>query len=146
MTLTELWNLVGVADTALMIVAALVVVAGILGMMTSILASLNERRREMAILRSVGARAHHVFSSDGRRGGFARARGNPGRRVPLPCAGRCWAPSIAQRLGIDIAIRPPTLQDIQILVAVISSALLVGTLPAFRAYRNSLSDGLQLRT
>src|SRR6185437_8697377 len=60
--LDQLWQLVGVADTALMIVAAFVVLAGLLGMLTSILTSLNERRREMAILRSVGARPRHVFT------------------------------------------------------------------------------------
>ena len=58
--LTQLWDLVAVADTALMVVAAFVVLAGLLGMLTAILTSLNERRREMAILRSVGARPGHV--------------------------------------------------------------------------------------
>jgi putative ABC transport system permease protein len=60
--LTQLWNLVGIADTALMIIAAFVVLAGLLGMLTAILTSLNERRREMAILRSVGAQPRHVFT------------------------------------------------------------------------------------
>ena len=35
--LSQLWELVGVADTALMIVAAFVVLAGLLGMLTAIL-------------------------------------------------------------------------------------------------------------
>ena len=39
--LTQLWNLVGIADTALMIIAAFVVLAGLLGMLTAILTSLN---------------------------------------------------------------------------------------------------------
>ena len=60
--LSQLWNLVGIADTALMIVAGFVVLAGLLGMLTAILTSLNERRREMAILRSVGAQPRHVFT------------------------------------------------------------------------------------
>lgn len=145
-TLTELWNLVGVADTALLIISALVVAAGILGMMTSILASLNERRREMAILRSVGARAHHVFSLLVAEAGLLALTGTAAGAClcyVLVAAGR---PLLTRTLGIDIAIRPPTVQDVQILVAVISAALLAGALPALRAYRNSLSDGLQLRT
>ncbi len=51
--LSQLWELVGVADSALAVIAAFVVLAGLLGMLTAILTSLNERRREMAILRSV---------------------------------------------------------------------------------------------
>ncbi len=55
-TLQELWGLVGVAETALAAVSLMVVATALLGMMTMILSTLNERRREMAILRSVGAR------------------------------------------------------------------------------------------
>ena len=54
--LQELWGLVGTAETALSVVSAMVVATALLGMVTMILTTLNERRREMAILRSVGAR------------------------------------------------------------------------------------------
>ena len=60
--LQQLWQLVGVAEKALMVVSAFVVVVGLFGMLTTLMTSLNERRREMAILRSVGARPAHVFS------------------------------------------------------------------------------------
>ena len=42
-------------------VSVLVVVVGLAGMLVALLTSLSERRREMAILRSVGARPMHVF-------------------------------------------------------------------------------------
>jgi putative ABC transport system permease protein len=145
-TLTQLWNLVGVADTALIIVSAFVVAAGLLGMMTSILAGLNERRREMAILRSVGARAHHVFTLLVAEAGLLALAGTTAGVClcyALVAAARTF---LGAHLGIDIPIRPPGAQDIQILIAVIVSALCVGMIPAFRAYRNTLSDGLQLRT
>jgi putative ABC transport system permease protein len=87
--LTQLWNLVGIADTALMIVAAFVVLAGLLGMLTAILTSLNERRREMAILRSVGAQPRHVFSM--RRPLLRPAvRGEAGAREPIRNLSRSW--------------------------------------------------------
>ena len=59
--LQQLWGLVGVAETALGAVAAMVVVTALLGMATMVLATLNERRREMAILRSVGATPAHIM-------------------------------------------------------------------------------------
>ncbi|MBE3999514.1 FtsX-like permease family protein, partial [Vibrio parahaemolyticus] len=43
-------------------VSGFVVIAGLLGMLSSLLTSLQERRREMAILRAMGARPRHVFS------------------------------------------------------------------------------------
>ena len=43
-------------------VSGMVVVTALLGMVTMILTTLNERRREMAILRSVGARPLTILS------------------------------------------------------------------------------------
>ena len=59
--LQELWGLVGTAETALAAVSTMVVVTALLGMVTMILTTLNERRREMAILRSVGARPSTIL-------------------------------------------------------------------------------------
>jgi putative ABC transport system permease protein len=145
-TLAGLWKLVGTADLALRAVSTFVVVAGLLGMMTSILASLNERRREMAILRSVGARPRQVFGLLVTEAGllaFAGTLVGTGLSYGLLLAAR---PLIASRFGVDIAVRPPTIQDLSILCTIIVAALVVGAIPALRAYRNTLSDGLQLRT
>ena len=54
--LQELWGIVGIAETALLAVSAMVVVTAFIGMMATIFSSLNERRREMAIFRAMGAR------------------------------------------------------------------------------------------
>ena len=61
MALAELWGLMGVAEDALLVVSACVVVVGLFGMLAVLLTGLNERRRELAILRSVGARPGHLF-------------------------------------------------------------------------------------
>ncbi len=53
--------MMSVAEQALMAVSGFVVIAGLLGMLSSLLTSLQERRREMAILRAMGARPRHVF-------------------------------------------------------------------------------------
>ena len=60
--LQELWGLVGTAETALAAVSGMVVLTALLGMVTMILTTLNERRREMAILRSVGATPVTILS------------------------------------------------------------------------------------
>ncbi|HET6473532.1 MAG TPA: ABC transporter permease, partial [Pseudomonadales bacterium] len=60
--LQELWDLVGVGERALLVVGAMVVFSGLTGMLIGILSTLNERRREIAILRSVGARPAHIFA------------------------------------------------------------------------------------
>lgn len=143
--LTQLWNLVGIADTALMIVAAFVVLAGLLGMLTAILTSLNERRREMAILRSVGARPRHVFTLLVTEAGLLAGSG-----VTLGVAltyGLLFAaqPILARSYGIFLQPTGLSGYDVALLGSIIGAALLMGAWPAWRAYRNTLSDGLTIR-
>lgn len=143
--LSQLWNLVGIADTALMIVAAFVVLAGLLGMLTAILTSLNERRREMAILRSVGARPRHVFTLLVAEAGILAGAGvaaGTGLMYLLVAAAR---PVLENRFGIFLEVGGLRSYDLAILGAVVLAGLLMGALPAWRAYRNTLSDGLTLR-
>lgn len=144
-TLTQLWELVGVADTALMIVAAFVVLAGLLGMVTAILTSLNERRREMAILRSVGAQPRHVFSLMAAEAGLLAIVGIVGGVLLMYLLLIAGAPVLEQKFGVVVTPGVLSLQDAGVLGAIFACALLMGLLPAARAYRNTLSDGLQIR-
>ena len=143
--LTQLWNLVGIADTALMVVAAFVVLAGLLGMLTAILTSLNERRREMAILRSVGARPRHVFTLLVAEAGILATAG-VAAGVAL-CYGLMYAakPLLERRFGLFLEPGGLSGYDIALLAAIIAAALVMGALPAWRAYRNTLADGLTPR-
>lgn len=143
--LTQLWNLVGIADTALMIVAAFVVLAGLLGMLTAILTSLNERRREMAILRSVGARPRHVFTLLVTEAGLLASLGvlcGVSLTYALLFAAK---PILASNYGIFLQPTGLTGYDVALLGSIIAAALLMGAWPAWRAYRNTLSDGLTIR-
>lgn len=143
--LSQLWELVGVADTALLVVAAFVVFAGLLGMLTAILTSLNERRREMAILRSVGARPRHIFSLMVLEAGMLATLGVVAGIALTYLALAAAQPVLQDRFGVYIAIRGLSAADLAILGAIVLSGVAIGLIPAVRAYRNTLSDGLQLR-
>jgi putative ABC transport system permease protein len=143
--LSQLWDLVGIADTALAIVAAFVVLAGLMGMLTAILTSLNERRREMAILRSVGARPRHVLALMLIEAGVLASAGvfvGTALTYALILIGR---PLLEQRFGIFVRVMGLSRYEINVLIAIVLAALMMGLFPALRAYRNSLSDGLQVR-
>lgn len=145
MALSQLWQLVGIADKALMIVALFVVLAGLLGMLTAILTSLNERRREMAILRSVGARPRHVFSLLVMEAGMLALLGVALGVVLTYALLFAARPLLAQQFGIFITLGGLSLRDLGILGGIVLAALLMGLVPAWRAYRNALSDGLTPR-
>ncbi len=143
--LQQLWDLVGVVEIALLAISGFVVLGGLLGMLTAILTSLNERRREMAILRSVGARPWHIFGLLVSEAGLLALAGVILGFATLYLLLAGLAPLIEERFGIFVALRPPGQWDLTIAGVVIAAALLMGVLPAWRAYRNALSDGLTIR-
>jgi len=143
--LKQLWDLVAVADRALMVVAAFVVLAGLLCMLTAILVSLNERRREMAILRSVGARPRHVFSLLVSEAGLLATAGvlaGIAITYALLAAARPW---LAAHYGIFVPVTGLNALDVALLGGIVVAALVMGLFPAWRAYRNTLADGLTIR-
>jgi len=143
--LQELWGLMGAAEKALVTISAFVVLTGLIGMLTVILTSLNERRREMAILRSVGARPIHIFALlVSEAGGFATAGSLIGV-ILFYLIQFIARPMIESRFGLYISIGPPTLYDISIVALVIAAGFLMGMVPAYRAYRYSLADGMTIR-
>jgi len=143
--LSELWGLIGVAEKALLLVSAFVVVVGLFGMLTSLLTGLEERRREMAILRSVGARPGHVFALIMGEAGFLTLLGVVLGLLSLYLLLSIARPFVETRYGIFIGLAGPTGHEMRLLAAILAAGLLAGVLPAWRAYRLSLADGLSIR-
>jgi putative ABC transport system permease protein len=144
-TLYELWGLIGTAETALMVVSIMVVITALLGMTTMILATLNERRREIAILRSVGAGPGTVVGLLMSEAGLLTLAG--------VIAGVCLTylglfalqPLIDDLYGLYLEITPPTLTEVGALGLILVGGIAAGLLPALRAYRQSLADGMMVR-
>ncbi|KJY82011.1 peptide ABC transporter permease [Vibrio galatheae] len=143
--LHELWGMMSVAEQALMAVSVFVVFAGLLGMLSSLLTSLQERRREMAILRAMGARPRHVFRllilEASALTFVGLLVGTLGLYTLLTVAG----PIIQQSYGINLQMSALSQYEWTLLAAVQLAGTIIGLIPAFRAYRQSLSDGMTIR-
>ncbi len=143
--LHELWGMMSVAEQALLAVSGFVVVAGLLGMLSSLLTSLQERRREMAILRAMGARPRHVFVllvSEATALTFAGIiTGIAGLYALLAVI----KPFIQHQYGISIELSFLTSYEWMLMGLVLIAGVIIGFIPAFRAYRQSLADGMTIR-
>ncbi|KOO04096.1 ABC transporter permease [Vibrio hepatarius] len=143
--LHELWGMMSVAEQALMAVSAFVVIAGLLGMLSSLLTSLQERRREMAILRAMGARPRHVFSLL-----ILEASSLTFIGILLGTFSLYWllfvaAPFIQQSYGINLSVITLSNYELSLLALVQLAGTVIGFIPALRAYKQSLSDGMTIR-
>ena len=143
--LQELWDLMGVAERALLAVSALVVLVGLSGMVTVMLAGLNERRRELAILRSVGARPYQLFALLMSESGLLALLGAAGGVALLYLGLAVGQPWIETRFGLHLAMSALSVREWLLLGVVVGAGTLVGALPGYRAYRYSLADGMTVR-
>ncbi|WP_160063928.1 ABC transporter permease [Psychromonas sp. L1A2] len=145
LALQELWEFFSLAEVALSIVTVFVVLVGLLGMLSIILMSLNERRREMAILRSVGARPGHIFSLIIGEAGFVCFAGILLGIALLYLLLLILQSPLASYYGFYLDINMLTSNDLLILAIIQISALLIALIPGWLIYKYSLSDGMSIK-
>ena len=144
--LQELWQIVGIAETALLGVSAMVVVTALIGMMATMFSSLNERRREMAIFRAMGARPGTIMGLLLLEAALMAAIG-AALGLGLLYAGLVIAqPIMDQAFGLWLPIKAPGLLEIRVLAGVVGAGAIVSLVPAIRAYRFSLADGMMVKS
>ncbi|MGF1911193.1 ABC transporter permease [Vibrio kasasachensis] len=143
--LHELWGMMSIAEQTLMVVSGFVVVAGLLGMLSSLLTSLQERRREMAILRTMGARPRHIFSLLILEASVLTFIGILVGITMLYALLALIGPIVAQYYGIQLPLIMLSYYELGLIAAVQISGTVIGIFPALRAYRQSLSDGMTIR-
>ena len=143
--LNELWSIVGVVENTLLLVAGMIVVIGLSGMIVAVWAGLNERRRELAILRSVGASPVDVIVLLGLEGLLLTALGVTLGYGLLTVLSLAAAPWMQARFGVVVPAWPGGREELALVGLVFAAGLLAALLPALRACRLSLADGLTPR-
>lgn len=140
--LDQLWEMTATTEKLLRSIAAIVLAVALAGMVAAILAGLGERRRELAILRAVGARPRHIvvlLLFEG--GGLALAGAVAGLAV-LQAASALAAPWLSLHWGIDANFMRAGSGEAVLLAMIVGAGLLASLLPGWRAYHLSLADGL----
>jgi putative ABC transport system permease protein len=143
--LDELWQMVGLGERALLALSVLVAVVSLAGLVAVVLAGLNERRRELAVLRAVGAGPRQVLALLAAEGLWVTGAGAL-LGAALAAGGLALAaPWVQTQLGITLSGGAPTAAQWGLFGAVLAAGMLAALVPGWRAYRMSLADGLTPR-
>jgi putative ABC transport system permease protein len=140
--LDEMWEVIGVGERALLGISAMVALVSLVGLVAVVLAGLGARRRELAVLRAVGASPRHVLWLLALEGFLVSAAG-----VVLGALGTVAlvagaGPWVQQQFGIALQGSAPGATQWALAGALLAAGMLASLLPALRAYRLSLADGL----
>lgn len=143
--LGELWKNIGSAEVGLQVVAIFAVAIGLTGMLVALYSSLEARRREMAIFRAIGAGPRTIVALLVLESTLLSLLGCI-IGVAFVYAGLVLGQQpIEQRFGLHLAIRPLGTTEWTYLAIVLTAGIVIGFVPAIKAYRTSLVDGLSPR-
>ncbi len=135
-------GLLGDVQSLLLLLAGLVTVVAAVGIMVGIYNSMSERKRDIAILRALGASRRTVMtivllesvllSLCGGLLGFVLGHG------------LVWAvsPVVLERAGVDLGLLSGTVYELYILPALVVLATVAGYVPAMTAYRTDVAQAL----
>ena len=139
----HLFEIVGSVDVLFLLVSILVVVVGVLSVLVALYNSMNERKREVAILRAIGAPRRWVLGSVVLEAALITALG-AAIGVGL---GHALVAATAGRVEATAGFRPSALTFVPAELAVIGSVVVAGALagiwPAWKAYATDVADNLR---
>ena len=139
--LQELWSVVGTAERALAAVSAMVVLTAVVGLVATILATLEQRRREIAVLRSLGARPATIAGLLVAEAGLVALAGVALGLAAVTAAAPFVGGWLRSEYGVDLPLGVSA-REVAVLAGIVGAALVAGLLPAWRAYRMSVGEGL----
>lgn len=142
----QIWDMLNTGERALLLISMLVTATGLAGLAAVILAGLGERRRELAILRSVGARPLDILVLTACEGGLLVIAGIVCGLSALYVLVAVASPFVASHYGVFIRLSPPEAGEWALLGGICLAGLVASLIPARRAYRMSLADGLTVST
>lgn len=142
--LYEMWKIMGSIENVLSFIAAFVVVIGLVSLLTAQLAVLDQRRREMALLRSLGASPKHLFKLLFYESFFLTSSGCLSGVVLLYIVQMILTVPL-KSFGLYIEWGLPNLQEFGLLVITLILGIINGLIPAIMVYKTSLTDGMTIR-
>ena len=140
--LDELWQLVRVVENALIVMGILVAVCALLGVVAVLLVGLAARRKELAIYRALGARPQSILMLIVWESFLIGVAGIALGVVMTQLVAFIFHDVLLQTYGIKVHMGWPSLTAWGSIGLLLLGALIASLIPAIRAYRMSLSDGL----
>lgn len=143
--MAELWRMLSSFENMLRLISLMVLVACLVGLVTTLLASMKEREREIAILRATGARPWHIFLLIQVEVVLLIAS------AILISIGTLWGAlliaqrALVERFGVLIEANPLSMALLNFSGLALALGILLAFIPATMAYRAALTKGLTPR-
>ncbi len=143
--LSELWQSLHYIEKAFFILTIFIVIITLFNMLISIYTSLENRRREMAIFRSVGAKPLHIGSLYLVESIILTVSGIFAGLILLYGGLLVLHPVLLDQFGIYIPVEAPGTIELLYALLLLGAGILLGLVPFIKSYRMTLTDGLEIK-
>lgn len=133
--LSELWRMMGMVESILVIISWLVLFAALIGLCTIMLAAMRERRHEFSVLRGIGASRWFILSLIQLESLFIVAVSIAISITAVPIG--FWAAQdvLISNYGLNISSIKFNFETISTIVLVIGATIITSIIPCISAYR-----------
>lgn len=142
--LSELWHGLSQLDRVLYFISWLVVLVSFLSMLISLTSVLNERRREMAVLRALGAQSKQIMFLMMFESGCLSLIGIISGWAITFCLTLVLQPWLENEYGFSIQRLFVSRQELILTGVIFVTGIIIGLYPSLRAKQMSLKDGLSV--
>ncbi|ABG38839.1 protein of unknown function DUF214 [Paraglaciecola sp. T6c] len=140
--LAELWQMMGTVENVLRVISVLVLLSSLFGLSTMLLASMNERKGEIAVLRTLGAGPSVIF-------GLVLLEALMLVVIAIASAVSLVSGSIAlfsdklaAHYGLFLSANLLSWETLQIAMIITLASIVTSAIPAFEAYKKALQSSL----
>ena len=141
--LAQLWELMGNVEKLLLGISALILLSSLVGLTTMLLASMRERRQEIAVLRAIGAGPGTILWLMQAEALLISGAGCIIALATVSLTVLLTSDWLSSEYGLFVSGSLLTPSTAVVITCVILATWLVSFIPAIAAYRQALHSGLQ---
>ena len=140
-SLSRLWSTISTVDTAFLLITILVMCIAFIGLLLALLISLNQRKRELAILRTMGAQPLQLSQILVIESLLITVSGVAFGLILIIGIGNIIKPILEEKMGLILSFNSFTLAELYFALGIILFGVIISIIPAIMAYRRGLSEG-----
>ncbi|TVQ11239.1 MAG: ABC transporter permease [Balneolaceae bacterium] len=140
--MSSLMGIIGNAEQILRIIAYLVMIVGLTGVLVSIFNTMDSRKRDIAIMRALGAGRKRILVLIMLEAAFITLAGCILGLLAGHTIVAAAAPVLADMAGIYVKAFAITAEQIYVLLIFVFTGTILGLVPAFKAYRTEVTTNL----
>lgn len=140
--MTQLWQLMGNLESLLRVISLLVLLASLFGLTTMLLASMNERRNEISVLRMIGASPITLFKLIVYEAVFITLFASISALLLVSASFFMLSDWLVANYGLFLSGNILTVEILLMFAFIMMTVVIAALMPAIEAYRSGLNSQL----